>query len=200
MVRVASGLRELKKQRARAAMQRAALELVAQRGLSGVTVDDIAAKAGVAPRTFFNYFTSKEESLFAVDPALIEGTAERLETLLAVGTPFGALRVVLSELMSSIEDNPDDLRLRRAVVAREPALWTHLMASNTEFEASLAASIRQRISSAAVGDGYAELLVAACLAAARTAIQTWSTEPRGRSLREIYALHLDILERGLTCP
>lgn len=178
-------------------MQRAALELVADRGLSGVTIDDIAAKAGVSPRTFFNYFSSKEESLFGADSALIDDTADRFESLLVGASPFTALRVVMTDLMSSIEDDPADLQLRRAVLAREPALWTHLVASNTEFEASLAASIRRRTSSDPADDGYAELLVAACLAAARTAIQTWSTETQRRSLREIYTARLDILERGL---
>lgn len=181
-------------------MQRAALRLVAERGMSGVTIDDIAAEAGVAPRTFFNYFASKEESLFGVDPSLIDGTAERLESLLTDQAPFKALRVVLSDFMSSIEDDPDDLRLRRAVVAREPALWTHLVAANTDFEESLAAPIRERISPDAVAEGYPELLVAACLAAARTAIHTWSTETYGRSLREIFAARLNLLERGLAHP
>ena len=53
------GLRERKKIKARLAIERAALELVLERGYDGTTVEDICERAEVSKKTFFNYFPSK---------------------------------------------------------------------------------------------------------------------------------------------
>jgi AcrR family transcriptional regulator len=42
----------------------AAMELFASKGYEATTVDEIAAQAGVARRTFFRHFRSKEEAIF----------------------------------------------------------------------------------------------------------------------------------------
>jgi AcrR family transcriptional regulator len=42
------------------ALRRAAISLMTERGYDATSTDDIARAAGVSPRTFFNYFASKE--------------------------------------------------------------------------------------------------------------------------------------------
>ncbi|MBP1705387.1 MAG: TetR family transcriptional regulator [Chloroflexi bacterium] len=61
----APGLRERKKAETRSALSQAALSLALAHGLDSVAADDIAAAANVSPRTFHNYFGSKEEALVA---------------------------------------------------------------------------------------------------------------------------------------
>ena len=75
----APGLRELKKQRTRAAIVGVAATLCAQQGYENTTVDQIAGAAEVSPRTFSRYFPNKE----AVIGALIEETAEHVAAALA---------------------------------------------------------------------------------------------------------------------
>lgn len=57
------GLRERKKQATREALREAALRLAVERGPDQVRVEDIAEAAGVSPRTYNNYFASREQAI-----------------------------------------------------------------------------------------------------------------------------------------
>ena len=74
------GLRERKKQETRDALSFAALRLAVERGLDNVLVEDIAAAAGVSPRTFNNYFSSKAEAISSRHTDRMRITIETLRT------------------------------------------------------------------------------------------------------------------------
>ena len=86
------GRRDRKKLETRAALEHAALTLVAERGLAGVTVEDIATAVDLSSRTFFNYFPSKEDALVGANPASAAELRERLEAMPAQVPVLEALR------------------------------------------------------------------------------------------------------------
>jgi AcrR family transcriptional regulator len=59
------GLRERKRQQTRERLTRAAMALFLDRGFEATTLDDIAAAADISRRSFFHYFASKEDVVFA---------------------------------------------------------------------------------------------------------------------------------------
>jgi AcrR family transcriptional regulator len=58
------GLRERKRRQTRQELISTAMRLFEQKGYEQTTVAEIASAAGVSTKTFFNYFTSKDEVLF----------------------------------------------------------------------------------------------------------------------------------------
>lgn len=59
-------LRERRREQTWTAIHEAALKRVREHGMRGTTVEEIAQEAGVSPRTFFNYFPSKEDAVLGL--------------------------------------------------------------------------------------------------------------------------------------
>ena len=78
-------LRAAHTRRTRAAIRAAALALTRERGYTAMTIDDVAALAGVSRRTVFNHFSSKVE-LLVVGPETPE--AEAIEAFVAGSGPL----------------------------------------------------------------------------------------------------------------
>jgi len=95
------GLRERKKQRTRRDLADAALRLFGERGYTATTVADIAAAADVSTRTFFSYFPSKEDVLFADTDARLELMRDFLAEVPAGTTPVGAFRAIIDGIFAT---------------------------------------------------------------------------------------------------
>jgi AcrR family transcriptional regulator len=119
------GLRERKKEQTKRAIEDAAYRLFAERGYQATTVADIAEAADVAPRTFFAYFPSKEDVLFAD----FDETANELAVLLrdrpAGETTFDALRSWIAQVLTELEAEDDREVLRHRLAQEHEAIAAH---------------------------------------------------------------------------
>ena len=110
------GLRERKKARTRAELQRHALRLVRDRGWAATTVDDIAAAAEVSRSTFFRYFPTKEDVVLFDD---VDPLYEQAFRALPPGTPLlEALRSCVRTAFASLDDEKRALEEIRMDLAR----------------------------------------------------------------------------------
>src|ERR1700712_1097977 len=101
------GLRERKRVATRQAIQRAVLRLALDRGLEHVTIEEISRDADISPRTFFNYFVSKEAAMAGDSPALLE--ADGIADFVA-GGPSGDPLPGLGELIATAAETASESR------------------------------------------------------------------------------------------
>lgn len=126
------GLRARKRRRTSAAIQRAALELALERGDLHPPVDAIAARADVSPRTFFNYFATRDEALVGepmqfpddADPTLGTDLLDMLET-------------IARQVLGDRELDRDLILLRRDVMRQHPELFARRVVQSHEIEQQL---------------------------------------------------------------
>jgi len=124
--RAVGGLRERRRRATELEIGDAALDLFESRGVGATTVGDVARAAGISERTFFRYFSSKEEAVLDFqhwfdEPTrawLASGPDERplLEQLEEVCAG------VLRELDGPQRDAADRLRRIRSLMKAEPTL------------------------------------------------------------------------------
>jgi AcrR family transcriptional regulator len=172
--------RDLQKERTRLDLAIAALGLADTYGLANVRIPQIAAAVGVSPRTFNNYFGSKEAAI--VWPSTLR--AARMATNLADRPPAEPLADALVAAVVGMYGGTDTdglpggwLRRFRALVAVEPGLHGEYLKVTAAAEGLLAEAISGRTGTTA---GRLESLVMADVVAGaeRAAVLYWVRQKR----------------------
>ncbi|MFC7549983.1 TetR/AcrR family transcriptional regulator [Plantactinospora sp. GCM10030261] len=163
------GLRERKKQATREALRQAALRLAVERGPDQVRVEDIAEAAGVSPRTYNNYFASREQAIVSAV------TADREARIAAAVAAWPAevrladavTEAVVEQYTNTGEGEHETLLL----ITTRTTLRDAFLDSTAAIEPPLTKVIAERLGDA--GAHTARVLAASVTAAVRIALESW---------------------------
>lgn len=194
------GLRERKKRLTRRTIAEAAFELTLERGLDGVTIDQIAERAFVSPRTVSNYFPSKEAAVLAVDGHAPLDLLHGLESRPADEPPLQSLRETLVARMRGMSKaDAKVLRRREELIDRHATLQLQRAAQYDAFEDAVRALVAERAGLDAETDRYPRLVAGAASTAVKTAMRMWMLGGGGATeIAELVDQAFHDLEAGLS--
>ncbi|SMG13429.1 TetR family transcriptional regulator [Agreia pratensis] len=189
------GLRERKRRATSRSIQFTVLELAAERGLDQVTVDEISRVANISPRTFFNYFPSKEAAMVGENPLAVQ--SELIESFVDDDSDrdiFDGLLELMQHMAMLGTGDRELHQLRRQVLRDYPELLVLKISGMRGFEAVLAEAIERRLiahgaafESADAGgplEARARLTALVAMAAMRHAYTLWADAEDEESLAE----------------
>ena len=184
-------LRERKKLATRRAIHDAAFELAEEHGVCRSTIEAISDRAGVAPRTFWAYFSSKEDAVIGRDPDTPQKLRAALLARPADEDPTTALRRVLEHYVADrVVDSGRAVR-RQRLIRREPQLMAAVAAAFNEMETALVSATAERLGLDPEMDLMPGVLVMAACGACRVAQQRWADrngrQPFNELLDEAFA-------------
>jgi AcrR family transcriptional regulator len=168
------GLRERKKQATREALREAALRLAVERGPDQVRVEDIAEAAGVSPRTYNNYYASREQAIVAAVTADREARIAAAVAARPAGTRLAD--AVIDAVVEQYTNAGDREQQALLLITTRTALRDAFLDTTADIEPPLTAVIAERLGDN--GKQTARVLAASVAAAVRIALEGW-LQPEG---------------------
>jgi AcrR family transcriptional regulator len=193
--------RERKKLETRQALEQAALRLFAERGYDQTTVEDIAEAADVAVRTFFRYFSSKQDVLFG---EVVSDRVGRLRTELAnrptTEDPLASVLVVMELLDFNSPEEEQEILARMELMRAQPSFVGRYLELIDQMRSTVVEFIAERTGLNPARDLYPLLVGGACAAAWDASLKLWVESGAQRSLRTLRNEAFATLTEGLQRP
>lgn len=191
-----TGLRERNKRERRRRLEDVALDLFEREGFDKTTIDQIAAKAELAPRTFFSYFATKDDLVLADYSERLERILTELDRRPGAEAAWDALRESFAVVAADYESEQDRIRRRFTIMVTNPSVFARSLHLQAGWEQALTERLTKRLG-ARTHDPTPRLLAATALAVMRASLQHWITTPRAPALPELVQRGFEQLAGGL---
>jgi AcrR family transcriptional regulator len=195
VTRTGLGLRERKKQRTRAAIQREAMRLFLKQGYEQTTIEQIAEAADISPSTFFNYFPSKDDVVISddYDPLIVAALAARpRDEPLAL-----AIRRTMTDILGEILERDRDVILARTrLILSEPDLrartWEQMESAQNVIRVMIADRLGRDPE-----DFELRVVAGVLVGGLMAAVQEWVRNDGREAFPELIDRALDVIEAGM---
>lgn len=169
--RVGDRVRSQRRELMAAEFEQVAMGLFAERGYDSVSVDDIAAAAGVSARTFYRYFVAKEDLLWLFP----QRQGERVHALLAEQPAESSFFEAYSAALQRYAETADLEELSRwwGIVTSSRGLFGAAMTTHDQLRRRVEPLHAERFAEAAARPLYFELVTSSCTDAMATASRYW---------------------------
>lgn len=191
-----TGLRERKKLARRRRIEDVAIDLFERQGFEATTIEQIAAAADIAPRTFFSYFDTKDDVVLADYADRLGRILDELDRTPPEEPVWSALRGSFAAVASDYATEVDRLAQRFAIMAATPSVQARSLQLQAGWERALATNLASRMA-ADPSDPTPQLVAATALAVMRASLQHWLTVPRSAELPALVKAGFDQLGTGL---
>ncbi|MDX3388285.1 TetR family transcriptional regulator [Streptomyces niveiscabiei] len=166
--------RDIARSAVRAELAQAAFELFRREGYENVTINDLAAAAGVSRSTFLRYFGSKEEAALNAFDAHGERVADALRARPATEDDWTALRRALDTALEHYRQDPDSALAMTRLVQDTPALCARQLEKQSGWRPALARALAERTGSAEQTTLAHAVRAAAALDCLNVALDHWT--------------------------
>ena len=165
------------------------MALFEERGYARTTVGDIAARAGLTERTFFNHFSDKREVLFAGSEQFVARIVEGARAVPASAPPLDVVVAAYEATSGFFEERRAFARRRSALIAAHPELQERELVKMLAVAAAITEVLEQR----GVAPTAAILAAETGGAILRVGFEQWTRDAKNRSL----TFHLRAARRQL---
>lgn len=170
-------LLQRKQQLVRDVIWDAAIDLFAKHGFEQVTVDEIADAAGVSPRSFFRYFSSKSDLLAQGVLSYGQSIGEAIEACPKSWPPLEVMKHVTQDIAEFVASDPRTrviMRIGESSVAAREALAGSLVT----IEDRVAEAFQSRLRKGAANPLKTRLYAALTLSILQVVTKSWANETK----------------------
>jgi AcrR family transcriptional regulator len=203
VVAVTPSLQDRKRQLVRDEISRAAWTLFGTEGYDATTVEEIAARAGVSRRTFFRYFSSKEDVAVGTSDSVAEEFLAAFRARPASEAPLEAIRQALRPVVIRRTEDPVQGRAIIRLLRESHTVRRAMLARNARMEERLAAVLAERLGADTRQDPTPALVAFVARALMDTAFNVWyDQQPAdiGAMVDELFRRLRDVVAPGRRPP
>ncbi|MDX2938195.1 TetR family transcriptional regulator [Streptomyces ipomoeae] len=166
--------RDIARAAVRAQLAQVAFELFRREGFDKVTLDDLAAAAGVSRSTFLRYFGTKEDAVIGAFDAHGNLVADALLTRPADEDDWTALRRALDTVIERYHQDPAGSLATTRLVQETPALCARQLEKQSRWRPTLARALAERHGTPGEPTLAESVLAAAAIDCLSIAVDHWS--------------------------